>query len=364
MTSETPRRATQTPIGPSRVESGRWPHTLDDGRRIRRRWRKPDALPATIRRWLRLALPLAVGAAFAHPTFADRSTSEASLEQALAENAGAVDDAIASQARVDQTRAETERLLTEFRNRSREFEGLKRYNDHVERMLTIQEQRIADTQEALTAAALTERELIPLLERMVESLRRFVALDLPFERAERTAELEALAAVIDDPAVTTAEKFRRILAAYRRELDYGRDLAAYRAPLPSVPHPSPQQQGQAPNQASRGEADTTPGGAPDQPSGEPPVPPQAVRSAERPAEQGAARIDDAPTVDLLRVGRVALFYRSLDGRHLGAWDPAQGDWRPLPARWRQPLAKALRVARKQSAPGILTLPLPAAGVRP
>lgn len=274
---------------------------------------------------LRSALPLAL-ALMAGPAFAAADavkTSETlkagseALDQALATQADSVEEAAASQARVDETREQTRELLAMFRNRSRELESLTRYNDHVERMLAAQDQRIADTKDDLAVAALTEREIIPLLERMVESLGRFIALDLPFERAEREARLEALAAVIDDPVVTSAEKLRRILAAYRRELDYGRNLAAYRVPLP---------------------ASTSAGN-----------------------RLSAA---DAPTVDLLRVGRVALFYRSLDGRQLGIWDTSQGAWETLPARWRQPLAKALRVARKQSSPDILTLPLPAAGTRP
>lgn len=277
--------------------------------------------PDRLRSALPLALALMAGPAFAAPDAVKTSEtlkagSEA-LDQALATQADSVEEAAASQARVDETREQTRELLAMFRNRSRELESLTRYNDHVERMLAAQDQRIADTKDDLAVAALTEREIIPLLERMVESLGRFIALDLPFERAEREARLEALAAVIDDPVVTSAEKLRRILAAYRRELDYGRNLAAYRVPLP---------------------ASTSAG--------------DRLSAA------------DAPTVDLLRVGRVALFYRSLDGRQLGIWDTSQGAWETLPARWRQPLAKALRVARKQSSPDILTLPLPAAGTRP
>lgn len=278
-------------------------------------------LPQRLRSALPLALALMACPAFAAPDAAQApetlKAASAALDQAVATQADSVEEAAASQARVDESREQTRELLATFRNRSRELESLTRYNDHVERMLASQEQRIADTEDDLAAAALTERELIPLLERMVESLRRFVVLDLPFERAEREAQLEALAAVIDDPEVTSAEKLRRILAAYRRELDYGRNLAAYRIPLPAS--------------SSAGKLPST---------------------------------ADAPTVDLLRVGRVALFYQSLDGRRLGIWDPAQGEWKALPARWRQPLAKALRVARKQSAPDILTLPFPAAGVRP
>jgi hypothetical protein len=332
----TTRRAAQTPIRAGAFEPGPSPGAVGDGSGVRCLQRAAIDLSARICRGLGIALALTAGIGMAQPASAQPAAAEQALEKAIAAQADAVDEALASQARVEETRRETEAMLAELRNRRRELEGLTRYHDHVERMIAAQTRSIADTEAELATAAVTERELIPLLERMVESLRHFVALDLPFERGVREARVRALAAVIDDPELAAAEKLRRILVAYRAEMDYGRTLAAYRGLLPAA----------------------RPG--PVVPSPDASITPSSPPSAVRPPE----RLDDAPTVDLLRIGRVALFYRSLDGRRLGLWDQAQGDWVALPARWRQPLAKALRVARKQSAPELLTLPLPAAEDQP
>lgn len=235
------------------------------------------------------------------------------LEQALDSQAEAVAAAVGSQSRVDETRERTAALLADYRGRSHELRSLERYHAHVERMLIAQQQAIAEAEAQLEAAAITERELLPLLQRMITGLRRFVELDLPFERAARLARVDALAALIDSPELTLAEKYRRILAAYRAELDAGRAIAAYRGPLPSP-------------------------GVDDDPDG--------------------LQAHVADTVDLLRIGRVALFYRTLDGRGAGRWDHRRRRWVALSPRWRSTLDKALRIARKQAAPDLLTLPLP------
>ena len=65
------------------------------------------------------------------------------------------------------------------------------------------------------------------------------------------------------------------------------------------------------------------------------------------------------TVDFLRVGRIGLFYRSLDGIQAGSWDAASRSWQALSDEYRGELKQAFAVARKQSAPELLILPLAA-----
>ena len=137
--------------------------------------------------------------------------------------------------------------------------------------------------------------------RMIDALDAFVSLDVPFleeERAERTLELRKLMHRAD---VTEAEKYRRIMEAYQIENDYGRTIEAYRSTL----------------------------------------------------TQG----DKEVTVNFLRVGRIALVYQTLDESEAGAWNQDSRSWELLDANLRSSIRNGLRIARKQSAPDLIRLPL-------
>jgi hypothetical protein len=103
--------------------------------------------------------------------------------------------------------------------------------------------------------------------------------------------------------VTSAEKFRRVLEAYQVEGDYGRTIEAYRANL-------------------------------------------SIDGVERP-------------VDFLRLGRIALFYQTLDGSQTGMLNQESNSWEELPDEYDLPVRDGLRVARKEAAPNLLALPVPA-----
>ena len=63
-------------------------------------------------------------------------------------------------------------------------------------------------------------------------------------------------------------------------------------------------------------------------------------------------------VDVLRVGRIGLFFLSLDGENAGRWDAAGKKWELLDDDYRASLKKGLRIAREISAPDTLVLPMP------
>ncbi len=228
-----------------------------------------------------------------------------SLGRSIEVQAGAVADAAASQARIDQTHEQTRSLLDEYRQVTRELESLRRYDDHLMRMIQGQESAVARLQLQLEEVAVTHREVVPLMARMVESLNRFIELDLPFQLEERRGRAALLGGLVDAPDISLAEKYRRILEAYRIEAEYGRTVEGYRGPL-------------------------------------------SIAGTER-------------TVEFLRLGRVVFIYRSLDGSEAAVWNPAAAAWTGLSDEYRRALGKAFRVARKQAAPDLLQLPVPAPG---
>jgi hypothetical protein len=64
-------------------------------------------------------------------------------------------------------------------------------------------------------------------------------------------------------------------------------------------------------------------------------------------------------VDFVHLGRVALYYQSLDGAETGHWNQEKNSWEELSVRYSAPVRQAIRIAREQSAPQLLSLPVPA-----
>jgi hypothetical protein len=141
------------------------------------------------------------------------------------------------------------------------------------------------------------------MKQMTDALRQFVSLDVPFLLDERIRRVENLQAMMDRADVSISEKYRRILEAYQIELEYGRTLEPYEGLL----------------------------------------------------REG----DEARTVQFVRLGRVSLMYRTPDGNEAGYWNARQRRW-VVADEYAHDIQEALRIARKQGAPDLLTVPVPAA----
>ncbi len=77
---------------------------------------------------------------------------------------------------------------------------------------------------------------------------------------------------------------------------------------------------------------------------------------------GALNIDGMEMrVDILRVGRILLAYQTVDQSSVGFYDKTMDQWTELDSSYRTEIADGLRIARRQMAPRLLELPLPAAG---
>lgn len=207
------------------------------------------------------------------------------------------------QQRIDKLDDETKTMLEEYQRLSRELEVLTVYDDQLQRLVKSQEAEKHSIQQQMNGLELTQREIVPLMLRMLAWLDEFVRIDQPFLPEERRLRIGQLKGLMDRADISIGEKYRRVLEAYQIELEYSRTI-----------------------EASRGELRT-----------------------------------DAKTrtVDFLRIGRVGLYYLTLDRREVGHWDTISGDWKPLPTRYNLPIRNGLRIARKQAAPDLLRLPVAA-----
>ena len=225
------------------------------------------------------------------------------VEDALAEAATRDEAARRSQARVDEVADETRDLVRQYSAITKEIDGLNVYDTLLQRQIDNQAQEIADLQHSIDQVSVIERQVVPLMAQMVESLDQFVELDLPFLLPERRSRVAFLQTLLERSDVTVAEKFRRVLEAYEIENDYGRTIEAYKDSLEL---------------------------------------------------EGASR-----EVDFLRIGRIALLYQTVDAGVYGMWDRQKKEWTPLPAEYRNQIREGIRIARRQIAPNLLLLPVAA-----
>ena len=207
-----------------------------------------------------------------------------------------------SQARIDELQDSIQGMLARYRQTLADTASIDAYNNQLEQQVQSQTATISDMQSELADIEHTQRDVLPLMQRMIDTLDQFVKLDVPFALEERTRRVETLKGLMARADVSGSEKYRRILEAYQIELDYGRTLEAYEGPLVIA---------------------------------------------------GQTR-----TVQFVRVGRVALAYQTMNGAETGYFDVNTRDW-VRDDSYAHDVREALRVAKKQGAPDLLMVPIPA-----
>ena len=223
------------------------------------------------------------------------------LTPALSEQANSDVAALASQEKINSFAEAESRDLQRFRTASQRLESLEIYNLQLQKLIDSQVQEIESIVRQTEEIESIETGALPLMIKMTSTLGEIIDLDVPFLTAEREQRVASLSSLIDRADVTAGEKFRRIMEAYLVEVDYGRTIEAYRGEL---------------------------------------------------AMSGEAR-----TVDFLRIGRVGLYYQTLDGEESGHWSARRGEFERLDDSARRPIMLGLRVARKQAPPELLSLPI-------
>ena len=151
------------------------------------------------------------------------NTLESILEVGEAKNAAAKK----SQGKIDRLADETRDLLGEYKTVVKQVDGLKVYNARLQRQIENQLAQVGRIEESIDQVTIIQRQMTPLVIRMIDGLEQFVELDVPFHMDERRQRIAFLRGNLDRSNVSVAEKFRQVLEAYKIESEYGRKIDAY-----------------------------------------------------------------------------------------------------------------------------------------
>ena len=210
-------------------------------------------------------------------------------------------DAQQSQQRIEALDDESLAMLSAYNREQERFEDLVTYNENLRQLLASQAEEKARFTGELAEVEVVRQAIVPMMVEMVDVLAQFIELDQPMLVAERSARLETLRGVLSRSDVDISEKYRRVIESYQIEAEYGQSLEVYEGPI---------------------------------------------------TLEGRAL-----TVDFLRVGRVGLYYLSLDRNEAGIWNPATNAWVKLDSQYLDAMDYAVRVAREQAPPNLIELPL-------
>jgi len=206
------------------------------------------------------------------------------------------------------TQAQEVNWRTEKGKKTLEFEALEKELAMVEKKRNTETVRrtalmsnVSRKTEQLEDIAEIEGQISPFLCDLLDKIKKLNARDLPFLQEERQKRIQALEALNTNPQVAVSEKFRKLLEALLVETEYGTSIEVYQQTIPL--------------------------------SGE------------------------ETLVNIFRLGRLRLFYQTLDKQQCGFFNPAQKVWDPLDNIYLKTIQAAIDMGSKRKPVEILTLPL-------
>ncbi len=225
-----------------------------------------------------------------------------SVDQVLAAGQERLNLAQQSQERINNIVEGTRSLEDDYRAINKEIDGLRVYNRLMVAQTDGQAAVLEDISLSIDQVDVINRQIFPLMERMIDGIEQSVALDVPFLMDERSKRIGDLKSIMERSDVTVAEKFRKVMEAYQIEMDYGTSSEWYEDTL---------------------------------------------------------EIDgESRKFNILRIGRVGLYFQSDDASITGRWDNEARQWVRDDAA-RNDIRKGIRMARQLIAPELIAVPVAA-----
>jgi hypothetical protein len=201
----------------------------------------------------------------------------------------------------EQWRDERQALLAEWTALERRQEQLQAQKALLEQTTTAARARIAAKDREVAEIAQMAAQIEPFLHEQLIRLEVLMDADLPFLPAERRQRLASLTMLMGDPDAAVGEKMHKAMEGLFVEAEYGDTIEVY---------------------------------------------------------QETITVDGRPVLtDIFRLGRLALFYQTLDRKQCGYYDVAAASWQPLPGKHNRAIQAAIEIGSRRKPVELLSMPL-------
>ncbi len=163
-----------------------------------------------------------------------------------------------------------------------------------------QDSEIASLRRQLGTIEQIKQGLSPMMLRMAAALEDSIRSDLPFNFNERIARINDVKRVLGDPSISPADQYRRLLNAYKIEVNYGLGIESY---------------------------------------------------------EGAHPKKSGNVVNFIRFGRTSFVYITKDESEIAIYNLGTGEWDNLEGANAIQLRQAIRIAKGEAAPGLVFAPV-------
>lgn len=198
---------------------------------------------------------------------------------------------------IDKNETIKEELLNEYKYTTSAIKSTTIYNNQLSKIIDSQEEELKSLNQQIIDIEQTQKNIFPLMIDMIKSLKMLVQKDTPFLLEERTNRVKRLESILDKADIQTHEKYRLILEAFKVEYDYAKTIESYQEKL------------------------------------------------------------NDKTYNFLRLGRVALYYQSLDLKEYGYYNKSTKTWDIIEdSNSKSNIRKAIKIAKKQQNVDFLNLP--------
>lgn len=229
----------------------------------------------------------------------------------------------------------------------KQIEDVKLATAQKEVYINSQRQKIANLRAQIAGIPATSATVEPLLNKMAASIESEILSDYPFKIDERLIRLDKFRETLADQTATPGSKMRQALNIYGIEVGYGNSVAAYVGNNPMTP-------GTRYAACEADESSKACGLTEDHKK-------KMGYDKDGNKTGNGATLSDLKEEILdgayLHYGRLALVYLEFDSSEAWRYDKEAKSWTELSGGDILDVRRAVRIARGQSAPGVLAAPV-------